>query len=100
MFCNFDIFSLMFMEMQRIKGFVLGKLNNVSGQNSFSAKAIEGKREKIVFYLVTTAVVFFGWFGMCASGWNSLPTNAAEFTDAHVWRLDKSAELYIHLALE
>lgn len=69
MFCNFDIFSLMFMEMQRIKGFVLGKLNNVSGQNSFSAEVIEGKKEKIVFCLVTAGVVFFGWCGMCASAW-------------------------------
>lgn len=56
MFCNFDIFSLMFMEMQRIRGFVLGKLNNVPGQNSlFQLKQLRGKkkREKIVLCLVT-----------------------------------------------
>lgn len=35
--------------MQRIKGFVLGKLNNVSGQNSFSAEVIEGEKRKDCF---------------------------------------------------
>lgn len=82
MFCNFDIFSLMFMEMQRIKGFVLGKLNNVSGLNSFSAEVIEGKKRKDCFLFGNCRSCFL-WLVWNVGG-KGLCTNATEFSDVHV----------------
>lgn len=81
MFCNFDIFSLMFMEMQRIKGFVLGKFNNVRSKTFFQLKQLKGKQTEKVFFVFGN-IVFYGGgqFEMCAYVEKKiLCTNTVEF---------------------
>lgn len=60
MFCNFDIFSLMFMEMQRIKGFVLGKFNNVRSKTFFQLKQLKGKQTEKAFLRLVTLFFMVG----------------------------------------